>query len=71
MRNKKHLTFHVARHTWATIAAEREIPKETIAAILGLGGNEVTNIYIRFGQKKIDRAIRWVIDAVNGTAEPV
>ncbi len=40
------------------IAAELEIPKETIAATLGHGGNEVTDIYIRFDQKKVDRAIR-------------
>lgn len=60
------LSTYWARHTWATIAAELEIPKETIAATLGHGGNEVTDIYIRFDQKKIDRAIRRVIDAVNG-----
>jgi len=59
------------RHTWAMIAAELEIPKETIAATLGHGENEVPDIYIRFDQKKVDRTIRWVIDAVNGTADPV
>ncbi|MBE5033203.1 tyrosine-type recombinase/integrase [Rikenellaceae bacterium DSM 108975] len=55
---KKHLKFHCSRHTWTMIAAELEIPKETIAATLGHGGNEVTDIYIRFDQKKVDRAIR-------------
>lgn len=54
-----------ARHTWATIAAELEIPKETIAAALGHGGNSVTDIYINFNQKKIDDANRRVIDYVN------
>lgn len=54
-----------SRHTWATIAAELDIPKETIAAALGHGGNEVTDIYIRFDDKKIDAANRKVIDYVN------
>ncbi len=58
------LSTYWARHTWTTIAAELEIPKETIAATLGHGGTEVTDIYIKFDQKKIDRAIRQVIEAV-------
>lgn len=48
------LTTYYARHTWATIAASLEIPKETIAAALGHGGNTVTDIYINFDQKKIE-----------------
>lgn len=58
------LTTYWARHTWATIAAELDIPKETIAAALGHGGNTVTDIYIKFDNKKIDEANRRVIDYV-------
>ena len=58
------LTTYWARHTWATIAAELEIPKETIAAALGHGGNTVTDIYIDFDRKKVDEANRRVIDWV-------
>ena len=58
------LTTYWARHTWATIAAELEIPKETIAAALGHGGNTVTDIYIDFDRKKIDNANRKVLDWV-------
>lgn len=50
-----------ARHTWATIASELDIPKETIAAALGHGGNTVTDIYIDFDQKKVDEANRKII----------
>jgi len=57
-----YLTTYYARHTWATIAASLDIPKETIAAALGHGGNTVTDIYINFDQKKIDQANRKVID---------
>lgn len=52
------------RHTWATIAASLDIPKETIAAALGHGGNTVTDIYIDFDRKKVDEANRRVLDWV-------
>jgi integrase len=58
------LTTYWARHTWATIAASLDIPKETIAAALGHGGNTVTDIYIDFDQRKVDDANRRVIDYV-------
>lgn len=58
------LSIYWARHTWATIAAELDIPKETIAAALGHGGNTVTDIYIRFDNKKVDDANRKVVDYV-------
>lgn len=59
-----HLTTYWARHTWATIAASLDIPKETIAAALGHGGNTVTDIYIDFDRTKVDDANRRVIDFV-------
>lgn len=58
------LTTYWARHSWATIAAELDIPKETIAAALGHGGNTVTDIYIDFDRRKIDEANRRVMDWV-------
>ena len=71
---KKHLVYHsafpglstyVARHTWATIAYELEIPNETIAAALGHSyGNRTTAIYIDKDLRKVDEANRKVIDYV-------
>lgn len=60
----KKITTYWVRHTWATIAASLDIPKETIAAALGHGGNTVTDIYIDFDQRKVDEANRRVIDWV-------
>lgn len=60
----KELTTYWARHTWATIAASLDIPKDTIAAALGHGGNTVTDIYIDFDQGKVDEANRRVLDWV-------
>lgn len=59
------LSTYVARHTWATIAYELDIPNETIAAALGHSfGNRTTAIYIDKDIRKIDEANRKVIDYV-------
>ena len=60
----KELTSYWARHSWATIAAYLDIPKDTIAAALGHGGNTVTDIYIEFDMRKVDEANRKVLDYV-------
>lgn len=56
------ITFYWARYSWATIAAELDIPKETIAQGLGHGGNSITDIYISFNAAKVDKANRMVLD---------
>lgn len=58
------LTTYWARHSWATIAASLDIPKDTIAAALGHGNNTVTDIYIEFDMAKVDDANRKVLDWV-------
>lgn len=58
------LTTYWARHSWATIAASLDIPKDTISAALGHGGDTVTDIYIDFDQSKVDAANRRVLDWV-------
>lgn len=59
------LTTYWARHSFATIAYELDIPIETIAAILGHKyGSKVTSVYIKPNQNKANEAIRRVIDYV-------
>lgn len=61
------LSTYVARHTWATIAYELDIPNETIAAALGHSfGNRTTAIYINHDTRKVDEANRKVMDYVLG-----
>lgn len=61
------LSSYWSRHTWATLAASLDIPKETISEALGHSlGSSVTSIYIRFDRRKVDEANRRVIDYVNG-----
>lgn len=66
-RTKKlpRISSYWARHTWATLAADLDIPIETISAALGHAyGCATTAIYIRFNNKKIDAANRKVLDWV-------
>lgn len=59
------LTSYWARHSWATIADELDIPDKVIAGGLGhTFGNPTTNIYIRRNIKKVDIANRKVLDWV-------
>lgn len=65
----EHITENIstywARHSWATVAAELDIPKETIAAGLGHNiGSPITSIYIDFNLKKVDEANRKIIDYI-------
>lgn len=63
------MTSYTFRHTWATLAARLDIPKETIAAGLGHAQNAtVTDVYIDFDRKKVDQANRRVLDYVAGGA---
>lgn len=61
------LSSYWARHTWATVAAELDVPKEVIAHALGhsWANNTTTDIYIHFDMRKVDKANRKVIDYVN------
>ena len=59
------ITSYWARHSWATIADELDIPDKVISEALGHEhGNKVTNIYIRKSVKKVDIANRKVLDWV-------
>ncbi len=59
-------TSYYARHSVASIAAELDVPLDTIARMLGhLDANRrVTLIYVDFNQTKVDEANRKVIDYV-------
>lgn len=58
------ISMYWARHSWATIAMELDIPREVISRALGHGAKTVTDIYINFDRSKVDEANRRVIDYV-------
>lgn len=64
------LTSYWARHTWATLAAEIDVPDAVIDAALGHRSPcRMADIYIRRDARKVDEAVRRVIEYVNGNAD--
>lgn len=60
------ITSYWARHTWATIAADIDIPDAVIDMALGhKSPYPMTDIYVRRNQKKVDEAVMAVIEYVN------
>lgn len=61
------IVWYTARRSWATIAAELDIPKEIIGKALGHSewDNTTTDLYISFDYKKVDEANRKVLDYLN------
>lgn len=60
------ITTYWARHTWATLAARLDIPKETIARGLGHSSGSVTDIYIDYDMRKVHNANRKIIRHIFG-----
>ena len=64
------LTTYWARHTWATIAAELDIPDAVIdMALVHKSPYPMSDIYIRRNQQKVNEAIRLVIDKIKGAPD--
>lgn len=56
------LTVYSARYTFASIGAQLDIPRETIALCLGHEWADVTSRYISYDTRKIDGAVRKITD---------
>ncbi|MDE5690882.1 MAG: tyrosine-type recombinase/integrase, partial [Alistipes sp.] len=50
-----HLTTHLARHTFATLAIEYGMPIDIIAKILGHSNTNMTRHYAKFSETVIGR----------------
>ena len=56
---KKHLTTHIARHTFATtILMEHDVPIETVSQLLGHRSIRTTQIYAKVTQKKVSENMK-------------
>lgn len=57
------MTYYRLRHTFGVFAAnDLDIPKDIVALCLGHGKKTVTDVYVQYDQRKIDKANRQVID---------
>lgn len=58
-----HLTMYVARHSWASLAQECNVPIEKISQALGHTSTKTTQIYLKgFNYHVIDEVNRTVLD---------
>jgi site-specific recombinase XerD len=62
---EKKLTFHAARHTFATtVTLSNGIPLETVSAMLGHKNLRTTQIYAKVVQEKISKDMKRLRDAI-------
>lgn len=61
---KKNLTFHIARHTFATLCLSKGVPVESVSKILGHTNIKTTQIYARITNKKIEKDMMELADKI-------
>lgn len=54
---QKHLSFHVSRHTWATIALRKGMRIEKVSKLLGHASIKETMIYAKIVNEELDQAM--------------
>ena len=55
---KKNLTFHLARHTFATMSLSKGVPMESVSKMLGHTNIKTTQIYARVTKSKIAKEMQ-------------
>jgi len=50
---EKNLTFHLARHTFATFALNKDVPIESVSKMMGHKSIRTTQIYAKVLNKKV------------------
>ncbi len=63
---RKRLSYHMARHTFATMSLSKGVPIESVSKMLGHTNIKTTQIYARITNKKIEEDMRQVADKFNG-----
>ena len=62
---KKNLTFHLARHTFATMSLSKGVPIESVSKMLGHTNIRTTQIYARITNKKIEHDMEELADKLD------
>ena len=59
-----HISFHIARHTFATLSLSKGVPIETLSAVLGHTNIRTTQIYAKITNKKISEDMAAFADRI-------
>lgn len=73
-RVKKHLTTHIARHTFATISLRNHVPIESISKMLGHSDIQTTQIYAKMLDEAVSedmQRMRSKFDAMQDKVTPI
>lgn len=71
---KKHLTTHIARHSFATISLRNHVPIESISKMLGHADIQTTQIYAKMVDEAISedmQKMRSKFDQMENTVKPL
>ena len=68
---RTHLTFHVGRHTFATLALNRGMPIETLSRILGHTNIRTTQIYARITNQKISQDMAVLAEGLSQVEQAI
>ena len=67
---KKNLTFHIARHTFATtITLSNGVPIETVSKLLGHTKIATTQIYAKVIERKVSDDMKLLNDRLKETSK--
>ena len=64
---KKHLTFHLSRHTFATLAMSKGVSLESVSKILGHKDIKTTQIYAKMTTEKVSRDMAIFKESIKET----
>ena len=63
---EKNLSYHLARHTFATLALSKGVPVESVSKMLGHTNIKTTQIYARITNKKIEHDMLALSEKLKG-----
>ncbi len=64
---KKHLTFHLSRHTFATLTMSKGVSLESVSKMLGHKNIQTTQIYAKMTTEKVGRDMAIFAESMKET----